>query len=121
MVAATVRFVLLLAAVCGGWAENWYDDLVSHLRVPSNFNITVFAEVPSVRSLALSPSGTVYATHGRGNPGRVYACRDHDGDGLAVSQGECWPVTNEYTQPNGLAFLEGNLCAPRRSRLALPI
>lgn len=105
--AAPCAALLLLASAAAPAGALWYDDLVSHLRVPSNFGITVFAEIPSVRSMALSPSGTVFATHGRGSPGRVYACRDHDGDGLAISEGECWPVTAEYTQPNGIAFLDG--------------
>jgi glucose/arabinose dehydrogenase len=88
---------------------DWITELIGHLRVPSEFRIEAFAEIPSVRTLAVSPSGTVYATHGRGSAGIVYACRDSDFDGVATSEGECWPVTGPNNEPNGIAFLEGNL------------
>jgi glucose/arabinose dehydrogenase len=90
--------------------EKWYDPILAQLRVPSAFSLEVWSEaIPSVRTLALSPSGTVFAANGRGQPGRVYACRDTNHNGNALDDGECFPVTEPLNQPNGLVFLNGDL------------
>lgn len=51
----------------------------------------------------------MYVTQGRSNAGIVYGCRDTDGDGSALSPGECWPVTEAFVQPNGIAFMDSDL------------
>jgi hypothetical protein len=118
------RFLLsvsvALAVVGGASAQFWFDDLLSHLRVPSEFRLSVFTDkIGSVRSLALSPTGIVYATQGRSNSGVVYGCRDNDGDGSALSPGECWPVTAPMVQPNGIAFMGTDLFVAMIDRICV--
>ena len=111
---------VLLAAVSGASAQFWFDDLLSHLRVPSEFRLSVFTDqIGGVRSLALSPTGILYATQGRSNNGVVYGCRDNDGDGSALSPGECWPVTAPMAQPNGIAFMNTDLFVAMVDRICV--
>src|SRR4051812_12673888 len=48
------------------------------IKLPAGFKIDVFAEVPDARSLAISPSGTVFV--GNRDKDKVYAVKDTDGD-----------------------------------------
>src|SRR5690606_856928 len=48
------------------------------IKLPPGFVIDVFAEVDNARSLAISPSGTIYV--GNRNGDKVYAVKDTDGD-----------------------------------------
>lgn len=113
-------FLLFAGASSAQEDAFWFDDLLSHLRVPSEFKLSVFTDkVGSVRSLALSPTGIVYATQGRSNNGVVYGCRDTDGDGSALSPGECWPVTAPMIQPNGIAFMGTDLFVAMIDRICV--
>lgn len=49
------------------------DELISQIRLPPGFVIQKFAEVPSARALALSPTGTTLYVSTRLDPGNVYA------------------------------------------------
>ena len=115
-----IPLAAMAAMVGGASAEFWFEDLLSHLRVPSEFKLSVFTDkVGSVRSLALSPTGILYATQGRSNNGVVYGCRDNDGDGSALSPGECWPVTSPMVQPNGIAFMGADLFVAMIDRICV--
>lgn len=54
------------------------DERVAHVNLPENFKISVFAEVPRARSMALSPSGILYVSTRSSD--KVYAVMDNDGD-----------------------------------------
>jgi glucose/arabinose dehydrogenase len=82
------------------------------IKLPQGFRIAVFAEVPDARSMALSPSGTVYV--GNKNNDRVYAVKDVDGDQVADRR---WVVASELNMPNGVAFHDGDLYIAEVSRI----
>jgi glucose/arabinose dehydrogenase len=103
----------------------WYDHLLSELRVPSGFNVEVYAEVPAARSLAVAPSGTVFVgaydfsgiQGADGSKLAVYALRDLNGDGSATGPSESVPVTEQMTCPNGVSFLNGDLYVAQMDRV----
>ena len=103
----------------------WYDHLLSQLRVPPGFHISVYAEVPAARSLAVAPSGTVFVgaydfsgiQGADGSKLAVYALRDLDGDGRATGTNESIPVTEQMTCPNGVSFLNGDLYVAQMNRV----
>lgn len=66
----------LTPAVCAANALS-----LDHIDLPEGFSISVFAEVPKARSLALSPAGIVYVGSRSGD--QVWAVADRDGDGRA--------------------------------------
>lgn len=82
------------------------------ITLPSGFKIEVFAEVNNARSLALSPSGTVYA--GNRNGDKVYAVQDTNGDFRADKR---WVIASGLNSPNGVAFREGDLYVAEISRI----
>ena len=82
------------------------------IKLPAGFRIEVFAEVDNARSLALSPSGTVYV--GNRNGDKVYAVRDTDGDFKADKK---WVIASGLNSPNGVAFKDGDLYVAEISRI----
>src|SRR5258708_1230300 len=55
------------------------EDLpLNTIKMPKGFSISVFAEVENARSMAMSPSGTLFV--GNRNEDKVYAIKDTDGD-----------------------------------------
>lgn len=97
-------------------------DLLRQLRVPDGFEISVFAEVRYARTLALSPSGTVFVgtypfsgIQGTGSTKTVvYALADKDSDGIAEVRKA---VTEPMESPNGVAFLNGNLYVAQMNKV----
>lgn len=74
------------------------------IKLPPGFQISVYAEVPNARSMALSPSGIVYV--GNRNSDKVYAVVDEDKDGKAD---KVYTLASGLNTPNGVAFKDGNL------------
>ena len=74
------------------------------LNIPQGFSISIYAEVPNARSLAQSPSGTVFVGNRQGK--NVYAVVDKDGDMVAEKR---YVIDEELTMPNGVAFHDGDL------------
>ncbi|GIX46661.1 MAG: sorbosone dehydrogenase [Candidatus Tectimicrobiota bacterium] len=74
------------------------------LSLPPGFTITLYAEVPHARSLALGERGTVFV--GTREGGKVYAVLDRDGDRRADVVQE---VARDLVVPNGVAFHQGSL------------
>ncbi|MEP7163728.1 MAG: sorbosone dehydrogenase family protein [Ferruginibacter sp.] len=79
-----------------------YD--LDKIKLPAGFKISVYAEVPNARSLALSPSGIVYV--GNRSSDKVYALLDENKDGKAD---KIYTVASGLNTPNGVAFKDGNL------------
>ncbi len=104
-----------------GWpsAEDEAADEAPTLFLPPGFTATVFARppAPEVRTLAVSPTGLLYAT----NPkyGAVVALPDADGDGHADAVVD---VLTGLDCPYGLAF-DGNwlYVAQRRQVVRYPL
>ncbi|MGE0385487.1 MAG: sorbosone dehydrogenase family protein [Gammaproteobacteria bacterium] len=76
------------------------DELV----LPPGFTVSVFAQVPNARALAVSPAGVVYA--GSMEAGKVYAMPDRDGDGRADA---VHTIAEGLEMPTGVAWHAGAL------------
>lgn len=86
---------------------------VSGIKMPSGFSIAVYAEVPDARSMALSPSGTLFV--GNKSEGNVYAVKDTNGDNIADKK---WVIAKGLNMPNGVAFKDGDLYVAEVSRIS---
>lgn len=82
------------------------------IKLPAGFKIEVFAEVDNARSLAISPTGTVFVGNRNGN--KVYAVKDTDGDFKADKK---WELASGLNMPNGVAFKNGDLYVAEVSRV----
>lgn len=82
------------------------------IKLPKGFSISVFAEVSNARSMAISPSGTIFV--GNRDEDKVYAIKDTDGDGKADKK---WTIAKGLNMPNGVAFKDGNLYVAEISRI----
>ena len=85
---------------------------LSTIKLPAGFSIGVYAEVEDARSMALSPSGTLFI--GNRSEDKVYAVKDIDGDGVADKK---WVIASGLNMPNGVAFREGDLYVAEVSRV----
>jgi glucose/arabinose dehydrogenase len=78
---------------------------VGQIVLPPGFAISVFADkVPGARSMALSPSGTLFV--GTREEGKVYAIIDHGRENRAA---EVVTIAKGLNLPNGVAFRDGAL------------
>jgi glucose/arabinose dehydrogenase len=94
------------------------EDLASRLplnsiKLPEGFVISVFAEVPNARSLAMSPNGTIFV--GNRDEDKVYAVKDTDGDHQADKK---WVLASGLNMPNGVAFHKGDLYIAEVSKIS---
>lgn len=89
-------------------------NLPLHLiQLPPGFKISLFSgEVPNARSIAISPSDTVFV--GSRHAGKVYALRDNDGDGHAE---RVYVLASGLNSPNGVAFHGGALYVAEINRI----
>ena len=83
------------------------------IKMAAGFSISVFAEAEDARSLAISPSGTVFI--GNRDSDKVYAVKDTDGDYKADKK---WVVASGLNSPNGVAFKDGDLYIAEISRIS---
>jgi glucose/arabinose dehydrogenase len=118
-------FISLILIACGNSGSHSEEKVVgpaiteysqslplNSIKLPSGFKIEVFAEVPDARSMAVSPSGTVYV--GNKDKDKVYAVKDTDGDNKADKR---WVLASGLNMPNGVAFHEGDLYIAEVSRI----
>lgn len=82
------------------------------IKLPDGFSISVYAEVDNARSMALSPSGTLFV--GNRNEDKVYAVQDTDGDHKADKK---WILATGLNMPNGVALKDGDLYIAEVSRI----
>ncbi len=85
---------------------------ISGINVPNGFTISEYAKVDNARSLALSPSGTVFV--GNRAEDKVYALQDLDNDGKAEKK---YVLASGLKVPNGVAFKDGDLYVAEISRI----
>ena len=86
---------------------------LDRINLPEGFKIEIFAEgVTNARSMALSPSGTLFV--GTRGDGRVYALKDTDGD---MVSDEMYTLMEDGNMPNGVAFMDGDLYVAEVSRI----
>lgn len=90
------------------------DIPIDDIKLPPGFKIEVYASgVRNARSMALSPSGTLYV--GTRSRGSVYALRDTDGDFKVDEQ---YTLAKGLKMPNGVAFRDGDLYVAEVSRIS---
>lgn len=82
------------------------------IKLPAGFSISVYAEVEDARSMAVSPSGTLFI--GNRSEDKVYAVKDTDGNGIADKK---WVIATGLNMPNGVAFRKGDLYVAEVSRV----
>ncbi len=101
---ATLAALALPQAACA-------EELpLNRIKLPPGFEISVYAQVPSARSLALGDKGTVFV--GNRRDGGVYAIVAREGGGpevLTIGEG--------LNSPNGVAFRGGSLYVAEISRI----
>lgn len=80
--------------------------LLSNIILPDGFNIDVYAsDVENARSMAISPSGTIFVGNRRED--NVFALKDTDGDNVVDKK---ILISDKLTNmPNGVAFHNGDL------------
>lgn len=98
----------LCAASCGHGG----DVRLEAIKLPPGFEIAVYADVPSARSMTLGSDGTVYV--GTRADDKVYAVRDADGDHVAET---VTVVASGLDTPNGVAFRDDALYIAEISRV----
>jgi glucose/arabinose dehydrogenase len=107
---ASVAMALALRGVSAAAAPP-----LDRVRLPPGFSISLYAEVPDARSMALSPGGTLFVgTRERGRAGKVYAVVDKDRDGKAD---QVVTLASGLEMPNGVAFRGGALYVAEVSRV----
>jgi len=113
------KFALILVVVmaamfsCSNSSEDAGKPSLADIKLPAGFSISVFAEVPNARSLAISPSGTVFV--GNRDEDKVYAVKDTNGDFVADKK---WVLASGLNMPNGVAFKDGDLYIAEVSRIS---
>jgi glucose/arabinose dehydrogenase len=85
---------------------------LDYIKLPAGFRISVFANIPSARSLTLGNDGTLYI--GARDNGKVYAARDTNGDGVAD---KVYTIASGLHSPNGVAFHGNDLYVAEISRI----
>lgn len=85
---------------------------IDRIKLPQGFTISIFAEVENARSMAVSPSGTVFV--GNRNEDKVYAIQDTDGDYKADKK---FVLATGLTMPNGVAFRDGDLYVAEKNKI----
>jgi glucose/arabinose dehydrogenase len=74
------------------------------IKLPAGFSISVYAEVPNARSMALSPAGILYVGNRSGD--KVFAVADENKDGKAD---KVYTIASGLNSPNGVAFRDSSL------------
>lgn len=85
---------------------------ISGINLPAGFAISEYAKVDNARSLALSPTGTVFV--GNRAEDKVYALQDTNNDGKADKK---YVLASGLKSPNGVAFKDGDLYVAEISRI----
>jgi glucose/arabinose dehydrogenase len=76
------------------------------LTLPAGFQIDIYAaDVRGARSMVRGPQGTIFVGT-RGDPGKVYALRDEDGDHTIDKR---YTIDEGLYMPNGVAMRNGDL------------
>ncbi len=100
-------------AVVGAGAAGAQDIPLDKITVPDGFTIEVYASnVPNARSMALSPTGTLFVSTRRA--GIVYAVLDRDQDQTAD---EVITIATGLNTPNGVAIRDGALFVAELNRI----
>ena len=104
----------LAAAVAGSTTFGQSKVQLEKIKLPPGFQISVWADgVANARSIAQSPSGTIFV--GTWNAGNVYALQDQNKDGKADRV--ITIISGLRNMPNGVAFKDGALYVAEINRV----
>jgi glucose/arabinose dehydrogenase len=88
---------------------------IQQIQLPEGFVISLFAQnIPSARSLTMSPGGTLFVGTRSGGAGRVYALQDLNNDFKAD---RVYTIASGLNMPNGVAFRNGSLYVGEINRI----
>lgn len=105
--------LLSTALLACGPARNRDGLALDEINLPPGFKIGLYTgQAPNARSLALSPSGTLFV--GTRSAGKVYAVPDADRDGRADG---VITLAEGLNSPNGVAFRDGALYVAEINRI----
>ena len=77
------------------------EKTLSRIKLPPGFHISLYAQVPDARMIAVGPQGVVTIVSTRKN--KIYALTDRSRSGHATEVKEFAP-TVEFKNPNGICF-----------------
>lgn len=107
------QLIFLLFLLSCWPASNSLALPIHKIKLPPGFKLTPFAgNVPNVRSMTLSPNGTLFVS--TREAGRVYALVDHNDDNRAD---ELITIARGLNMPNGVTFRNGSLFVAEVSRV----
>ena len=90
-----------------------YERYLDRIQLPAGFRIHVYAQnLPGARSMALSPTGTLFV--GTRKAGKVYAVLDRNRDGTSD---KTITVAEGLNMPNGVAVHGGSLFVAEVNRI----
>ena len=86
--------------------DNTLKTQLENLILPEGFKIQLYAsDVENARSMAISPSGTIFVGNRRSD--NVFALKDTDGDNIVDKK---YLITEKLkNMPNGVAYYKGDL------------
>jgi len=91
------------------------EKMLSHIKLPPGFKISVYAQVPDARMIAVGPQGVVVFVSTRKD--KVYALTDRGRTGHATEVKEFAPGVG-FTNPNGVCFSrDGMLYVAEQNRV----
>ena len=102
---------LLLSAFLHPALADGKDVKLGEIRLPPGFTISIYAEVPGARSMAMGPGGTLFVGT---RDGPVYAVVDA-GDGTKAKA--VVTLAKDLNEPNGVAVRDGALYVAEISRI----
>ncbi|MDH5379944.1 MAG: sorbosone dehydrogenase family protein [Cyclobacteriaceae bacterium] len=88
------------------------DLPLERIKLPEGFKISVYAEVPLARSMALAPDGTLFVGSRSGK--NIHAVRDTNGD---MKGDQVIKIGEGMNTPNGVAFKDGDLYVAEIDRI----
>ena len=108
-----IKVILFLLPCFALAQDNSHKDLLSQLKLPPGFTISIFAEnLPNARSLALGDNGIIFV--GSGKEGVDYAVQDSNNDGLADKR---YVLASQLYMPNGVAYKDDTLYVAEVNRI----
>jgi len=97
-------FATIATLTAGDAIAGEFDAILSRIKLPPGFNISIYAEVPRARSIVVGkPLGTIYVGSRHGS---VHSLRDTNRDGVAD---EILERASELNVPNGVAMQDSIL------------
>ena len=96
--------LLLLAGLMSTLAQGAEPLPLAKLNMPEGFSISIYAEVPNPRQMAMGDDGVIYV--GSLRAGKVHAVRDLDGDAKAD---QITLIAEGLSLPSGVAYRDGDL------------